>query len=370
LYLAPQWGSSSITVKKEKTMSKYNLKRHFILLTIFLILQYSQFVHAECKSKIQVQYDHKNQLSKKLKIIDRSQNKLIYEETYNSLSAEIITEKPDLLYRTLDVKMSESNDKGVIMESELSYLHVWPCDTESKVTLMIRNRTGAASEVREMWESKPMISPPDTKTAAFYFANSLGTNLARIAARPDGNHQYDLISTYLVLRSFKIYSQMSNVPLLPSNQLRMIAGRMIKQLSKINTKELSVIEKEGPKLASEILYYQIFYKKVWNKISAQKDMKDKLLLMDRFYESVTSEADSAMILKALQLTKSEILASRNNMLGNYIQSSTREPLIMNKLLDKQISETQLYLNSDEKLGNRDKLIKDLSYFKKLSNKVF
>ena len=58
------------------------------------------------------------------------------------------------------------------------------------------------------------------------------------------------------------------------------------------------------------------------------------------------------------------------MLGNYIQSPKRELQTMSKLLNKQISETQLYLNSDENLGNRDKLTKDLSYFKKLSNKVF
>ncbi len=315
---------------------------------------------------MQVENDQLEKNIRELTVTDRNSNKVIHSANYNQPPVEIVSKVPESLYQVIDVLWNESNDNKITLSRDLTYLHVWPCEKESMVTLIVNSRSGSAEEVRQMWDSKPMIKPSDTKAAAIYYANSMGTALARIDIDPNSKHQYDLISSYLVLRAFKVYSQISRVPLIPSPQLRMIADRLLGQLDTINVEDLEVIVKEGPLLASEVLYYQIFYKKIWDHILSKLDKKEKLILMRKFYDSITSERDSALILKALRLTSSEILASRNSLLGEYVLDSNRELKTLGELLDIHISETQLHLEKIENVSNREKLTKDLSYFKQLS----
>ena len=264
---------------------------------------------AECVADIYIeQLDHHYKKGL-LTVLERGNPNPLVNSAEVQANQSITTSVPDQLLKTIDVVI---HNTGSDTDSELTFLHVWPCDQPSKVLHKLKNSTGSASEVRSLWNSDSMNNPEDVNAAALSFAKALSSGLKRHHVRPNGQHQYDLMSTYMVLKSFEQYAEMSKTPLALSQQLKMFANKLLRQLENtaISKRKLSEIEEQGKRLASRVLYQKIYYLKTWNQISAFNDPLRKHQLLVHFYNSIDSESDSPELLKHIGQTLESIMNLR------------------------------------------------------------
>ncbi|MFC3193380.1 hypothetical protein ACFODZ_03885 [Marinicella sediminis] len=284
-----------------------------------LIIMHPWSSFAECVADIHIeQLDHHYKRGL-ITVLERGNPNPLINSAEVQANQSITTTIPDQLLKTIDVVI---HNTGSDTDSELTFLYVWPCDQTSTVLHKLKNSTGSASEVRSLWNSDSMNNPEDVNAAALSFAKALSSALERHHVRPNGQHQYDLISTYMVLKSFEQYAEMSKTPLALSQQLRMFANKLLRQLDNraISRHNLSEIEEQGKRLASRVLYQKIYYLKTWNQISAFNDPLKKHQLLVHFYDSIDSESDSPELLNHIGQTLESIMNLRAKAL-NVLQTA-------------------------------------------------
>ena len=244
---------------------------------------------------------------------------------------------PKFLYRTIVLKLQ--SDAYRISSTSLAFLAPWPCTAEEALTLVLSTRTGSAAEVNEMWNDGRMLEPTDSIAASLYFARAIGTALARYKSRPAAKHQYDLISAYLALRAFRIYVNLSEIPLRESDEVRHIANWYVQLFQSINRKGLQAIEKDGLNIASERQALAVFYKKKWSEILKIEPPEIALDGMQRFRQSIEAEQDTPLLLADLHLTREELVASANTFAAK-IAAPKFEDVQVAKLVSNQIAITE------------------------------
>lgn len=216
-----------------------------------------------------------------------------------------------------------------------------------------------------MWASEEFRAPGDLETAAQQYFVALGTARARRARAPDSAHQYDLISSYLALRSFRNLVRMSNVHLTQGRALREIAAWHRELLTRVPRHGLEVIFTEGASIAGENATLVEMYRRQWAQVGKLDDPTEALATISRFRESMDNEVDRQQLLVALGLTREEIILSANEYAARALRARGASDATVAPLVSRQIDEARKLLDS-RLLKQRLKLEKDLMHLTRIA----
>lgn len=340
--------------------------KHFVLIMIYLLITCGSLFSAEntpCRTQIELSPDKLGEevLAKSEVTAQERPTGTAISVAPIGLSQTIAVELPTKLYRQVEIKIKTSLGKGSYIYGDVAFFVTWPCETSSKAIISASLRNGSATEVQAMWNSRELLQPRDTTTAALYYARALSTAEQRRAANQSSTNQYDLIASYLALRAFRMYANISELPLLESERLRLISNWYLELLERVKLDGLDPIKTDGAEIASHRAILVILYQKKWNELRKTSDPIKQLEGLRRFREAVESEQDATRILADINLSREELIASANSAAGQIEQPGSQRTEVQD-LVKKQTKESDEFVRKSNPI-NSAKLKRDARFLK-------
>lgn len=116
----------------------------------------------------------------------------------------------------------------------------------------------------------------------------------------------------MALRAFRLYVNLSEVPLRASDEVRSISDWYVQLLQTTNLTGLDPIKKAGLDIASAHKTLAVFYGNKWREILKIEQPEVALEGLQRFRRSIEAEQDTPLLLADLKLTREELVTSANS----------------------------------------------------------
>jgi hypothetical protein len=214
-----------------------------------------------------------------------------------------------------------------------------------------------------MWESWEAQNPGNADAAARFFAEALENARIRYGRNRDSTHQYDLIASFLALKSFISNLGFSAPVAAATPTLREIAAwheKLCRRAAGLEDIKKEAIYRDYEKKALARIYIV-----EWNEIEkiARADAAMAFQGSLRFKKSVQREKERDYILQELRLSPAELMLSANRYAGKIETLRLQDPET-NLLLIQHLKDCEVFLKT-ARPGEKDadKLRHEVSFLK-------
>lgn len=291
----------------------------------------------------------------------------------NGAFGTIKTAEPpsNALYRTIIVDAKAGPNDGSDIVGEIAYFSVWPCRPAATIVMATAERTGEASEVRQLREEYGSSVPGDLSTAAKYLADALSTAEARRRLFPNSTHQWNIIATYHALRAFYQYSTLAPVPLTYGSRLAKISEWHRSLLPRVKPDGIGYILDESKTVLISRMPRSRMYGAVWEEIKEYKTSRPTHArqLIARFRSSLDMEPDKVGIMKDIGVDTLELQRSESEITARAIQSN--DPVAARMALEwaaSTASSSRSLAKIVQDAAARSRLIQDAGFVESLAKR--